>query len=90
MNTTDSILLYLQTQKLQLLYIVVISVFKTSLHGDGRVYQLFIFEVMLCTYSLSGRAGQENVWPKVSTCGLSAVRSLRPDREPNIFNSGLT
>ena len=35
-----------------------------------------------------GRTGF-NVWLKVRTCGLSAVKSVGPDREPNIFMSGL-
>ena len=41
---------------------------------------------ILCTYNywLSGRSGQENIWLEVRT-GTSAVRSMHPDLEPNIW-----
>ena len=41
----------------------------------------------LCTYWLSGRAGRENIWLEVRTYGPSVARSMRLDREANIFQS---
>ena len=45
---------------------------------------------IICTYWLSRRAGQENIWLQVRAYGPSAARSAPPDREPNIFPSGPT
>ena len=45
---------------------------------------------IICTYWLSGRVGQENIWLEVRVYGSSAARSVPPDREPNIFPSGPT
>ena len=39
---------------------------------------------------MSGKAREENIWLEVRTYGPSAARSVRPDREPNIFPSGPT
>ena len=50
----------------------------------------FLSHIIICTYWLSGRAWHENFWLSVRTYGLREARSLRPDREPNIFPSGLT
>ena len=44
----------------------------------------------ICTYWLSGRAGWENIWLEVMAYGLSAARSVRHDRDPNIFLSSPT
>ena len=40
----------------------------------------------LLTELRSGRTGK--YWPEVMACGLSAARSVRNDRGPNIFLSG--
>lgn len=45
-----------------------------------------IWQIM-CDYwlLLSGRAGQEKLWPKAIMYGLSIERSVHNDQEPNIF-----
>ena len=50
-------------------------------------YYFWLLHYLLCTYWLSGRAGRENIWLQVRTYRPSAARSVRPDREPNIFCS---
>ena len=60
-------------------YSISLKVWKTRQNLPNKV---------ISTYWLSGRAGLENIWLKVRMYGLSAERSVRPDREPRISRPG--
>lgn len=60
-----------------------------DLHQVKLLHAIHVL-LILCTYWLSGKARRENIWLEVRTDGPSAARSMRPDRGPNIFQSGPT
>ena len=60
-----------------------------DLHQVKLLHAIHVL-LILCTYWLSGKARRENIWLEVRTYGPSAARSVRPERGPNIFQSGPT